>query len=81
MNRPWEEISTSVDDVPVVYAWQAADKLAALFQAEDDDLRRQMALKAVSEFAYRLVNIKMSSSEPMARQLEAMADYVRRNMT
>ena len=80
MTRAWEGISTSIDDVPVVFAWEAADRFAQLFQSEDGDTRRQMALKAVSEFAYRLVDKEMAEAEPMARQLEAMAGYIRRNM-
>ncbi|MNE90778.1 hypothetical protein D3C80_1883230 [compost metagenome] len=80
MTEAWEEISTSAEDVPVLLAWEAADRLVALFETQDEDFRRQIALKGVSEFAYRLVANEMVGSEPMARQLEAMAGYVRRNM-
>ena len=79
MSRAWAEISPSMDDVPVAFGWDAADKLSDLFDGESDVDRRQMALKAISEFAVRLVTINMTPSEAMARQLEAMAAYVRKN--
>jgi len=80
MTKAWEQVSTSMDDVPVMFGWDAADRFSALFAAESEVDRRQMALKALSEFAYRRVDQSMVGSEPMAVQLEAMAGYVRRNM-
>jgi hypothetical protein len=80
VSKTWRDISPSADDVPVMFAWKAADELAMLVDSEDEGFRRQIALKAVSEFASRLIDNKLVGSEPMARQLEAMAGYVRRNM-
>ena len=80
MTRAWEVVSTSAEDVPTILAWETADRLNVLFEGEGEVDRRQMALKAVNEFAYRLVAVNMTGAEPMACQLEAMADYVRRNM-
>ena len=80
MSEKWENIANSAEDVPVNLAWQTADRLSMLFDAESPDVRRQVALKAASEFAYRAVGIGMTPAEPMARQLEAMAAYIRKNM-
>ena len=80
MTRAWDTVSTSAEDVPTILARETADRLNTLFEGESEVDRRQMALKAVNELAYRLVAVNMAGAEPMARQLEAMADYVRRNM-
>ncbi|MBU2167804.1 MAG: hypothetical protein KKF88_08205 [Alphaproteobacteria bacterium] len=80
MSRAWETVSTSAEDVPTILTRETADRLNALFEGEGEVIRQQMALKALNELTYRLVQLNMAEPEPMARQLEAMADYVRRNM-
>ncbi len=79
MTASWQEIAASPEDVSVVLAWETADRLQSLFEG-DAELLRSGALKGVSEFAYRAVNIGLVDAEGMASQLEAMAGYVRKNM-
>ena len=79
MSAAWEHVAASPEDVPVILAWETADRLQILFEGETD-LQRLAALKGVSEFAYRAVNIGLVDAEGMASQLEAMAGYVRKNM-
>ncbi|MGA0544237.1 hypothetical protein ACO2Q1_03080 [Brevundimonas sp. VNH65] len=79
MSAAWEQIAASPEDVPVVLAWETADRLQSLFEGQND-LQRLAALKGVSEFAFRSVNIGLVDAEGMASQLEAMAGYVRKNM-
>lgn len=79
MTAAWQKVAASPEDVPLFLAWETADRLKSLFEGERD-LQRIAALKGVSEFAYRAVNIGLVDAEGMAGQLEEMADYVRRNM-
>jgi len=70
----------SFEDVPVLLSWGIVDWLSQR-AAGDVEMQKFFALKGVSEFAYRAVGQNLTDPETMAKQLEAMAGYLRRNMT
>ena len=69
----------SPEDVPIVLAWELADRFGRYF-VDNPELRRHCALKGVSELAFKCVHNNLVEVEALASQMEAMAGYLRKYM-
>ena len=69
----------SPEDVPVVLARELADRFRD-YSADKPGLDRHCAIKGVSELAYKVVADGLVDAETLAKQLEAMAGYLRKHL-
>ena len=68
----------SPEDEPTLLAWELADRLVVR-AAQREVSEIGLGLKAISELTYKVAANCPGSSEAVAKQLEAMAEYLRRN--
>lgn len=69
----------SPDEVPIVLAMDLAARFRD-FSADKPGLGAHCAIKGVSELAYWCVDYKLVEAEVLAKQMEAMARYLREHM-
>lgn len=67
----------SPEDVPMVLAWELAERFRT-YSADKPGLGRLCAIKGVSELAYRVVADGLVDAETLAGQLDSMAAFLRR---